>query len=347
MPRVDCRDLEAALRDVLERAGMARPHAEAVAGIMLYADMIGHATHGLAMLPVYLDRIAAGLIRSEGEIEAVSETPASFAWRCDRMPGAWVMRQAVDKALEMSRRQPVVTATVANCTHIGALAAYLEAPAREGRLTMLMVTDPGVASVAPFGGAEPVLTSDPIACGIPTGGDPILIDQCTSLVSNGQVKAFGDAPLPGDWLVDNRGRPTNDPAVLKTDPPGTIMPLGGADFGYKGYGFMLMCEAFALCLSGHGRSVPQTRGAQGVFLQMIDPAFFSGADSFLDETTHLAQACRNARPADGGPGVRLPGERALSRKRAAEANGIEISDTLWTTARARADALGANWPEPS
>lgn len=345
MPKIRVDHLTPAVSDLLVAGGMNGAHAKAAADVLIYADMIGHQTHGLAMLPVYLDRIAAGLIRSEGEIEVLAETAASFAWRCDRLPGAWVMGRALERALELSRQHPVVTATVANCTHIGALAAYLEGPARQGRLVLLMATDPGVASVAPFGGADAVLTSDPIACGIPTGGDPILIDQCTSLVSNGQVRVFGEEPLPGDWLLDNAGRPANDPAVLGAEPPGTIMPLGGADFGYKGYGFMLMCEAFALCLSGHGRSVPQTRGAQGVFLQLIDPEFFAGAAGFLRETSHLARACKESRPAAGSPGVRLPGERALGRKRDALENGVEIDDGVWRTAAERAATLNVAWPE--
>lgn len=331
MPRIPVAEARDLARNLLTAAGLPGPQAEAMCDVMIEAELMGHRTHGLSMLPIYLDRIEAGLIRSDGEIETLHETASTFAWRTERLPGAWVMHKAMARLEEMARTQPVVTATIANCTHIGALQVYLDGPARRGLLGMMMVTDPGVASVAPFGGADAVLTSNPIACGIPTGGDPILIDQCTSLVSNAQAQSIpaGQTELPGDWLMDNQGRPSRDPAVLKTDPPGTIMPLGGAEFGYKGFGFMLMCEAFALALSGHGRRTPQIRGAQGVFIQLIDPAGFAGRRVFEAETGFVAGQCRASRPASGSPGVRLPGDRASRLKREQMAEGLELQTDLW------------------
>ncbi|WP_370637186.1 Ldh family oxidoreductase [Phyllobacterium chamaecytisi] len=172
--------------------------------------------------------------------------------------------------------------------------------ARRGYLTLMMVTDPGVASVAPFGGCDPMLASNPVAAGIPTLGNPILIDQHTSLVSNAQVRSADKSkPRPGNWIVAKKGWPTNDPAALPEGPPGTIMPLGGEDFGYKGFGFGIMVEAFALALSGHGRFTPKQRGAQGVFLQFIDPSSFSGRGAFLQETTDFVRWCKESRVAEG------------------------------------------------
>lgn len=315
-------------------------------GDLISADLMGHRTHGLGMLPTYLDRIAAGLIRHEGNIETLNESDATFAWHTDRLPGAWVMKRAMAKLKDMAGRHPVVTATVSNCTHIGSLQVYLEEPARNGYLALMMVTDPGVASVAPFGGADPVLTTNPIACGIPTGCDPILIDQCTSLVSNAQAQSIpeGQTELPGDWLFDNKGHPSRDPSVLKTDPPGTIMPLGGADFGYKGMGFMLMVEAFALALSGHARSSPKTRGAQGIFIQLIDSSSFSGRGTFETEMKHVVDACRASRPAEGSSGVRLPGERALRLWREQTQTGLDVDTAHLDAIRAACQRNGFNVP---
>ena len=199
-------------------------------------------------------------------------------------------------------------------------------------MALMAVTDPGVVSVAPFGGMAPVLTTNPIAACIPSRGDPILVDQSTSLVSNAAVGAYAAANqrLPGRWLVDNQGRPSDDPHALGTTPPGTIMPLGGQDYGYKGFGFGLMVEALALALSGYGRNsaTPRVRGAQGVYMQLIDPSKLGGLDQFLDEITALIARCKASPPAQGFDGVRLPGERALSLKRTQLRDGLEIDEGI-------------------
>jgi L-lactate dehydrogenase len=326
---------------LLVASGLREDFANDMSHIMIESDLMGHRTHGLAMLPTYLERLPKDLIRKDGDITIVRETASTLNWQAHRLPGAYVVRRAMRALYDRVSDEPVVTASIANCSHIGSLQAYLEEPARRGYLGLMMVTDPGVASVAPFGGRDPVLTSNPIAAAIPTHGDPILIDQCTSLVSNAQVQsADRSKPLPGRWVVDNQGRPTDDPQALTADPPGTIMPLGGEDFGYKGFGFGIMVEAFALALSGHGRSTPKQRGAQGVFLQLIDPDAFSGTDAFLAETTHFVRRCKASRPADATRGIRLPGERAMSEKRRQLHSGLEIADDLFERLAALAISHG-------
>lgn len=322
--------------DLLVAAGLLREHADAVAGILVESDLLGHRTHGLAMLPVYLDRLADGRIATRGEIETVDDSGATFAWRVKRLAGAWVMQRAIDLALSRVETHPVVTATVANCSHIGCLQAYLEPIGRRGLLALLMVTDPGVISVAPFGGVEPVLTSNPIAVCIPTNTDPILIDQSTSVVSNQAVAQHRGERLPGQWILNAQGRASDDPADVAT---GTLMPLGGEEFGFKGFGFGLMVEAFALALSGHSRNLTQERGGQGVFLQLIDPRAFAGRDAFLAATTDLVQKCKASRPAPGR-GVRMPGERALRDKAAHLAAGIPIEDAVVSSLNKWAEKLG-------
>jgi LDH2 family malate/lactate/ureidoglycolate dehydrogenase len=332
--RLDAADARAKSAALLRAAGLDTGKAEAVARRLVEADLLGHRTHGLQQLPIYLERLGDGRITSTGEIEVLSDSGANFSWTASRLPGAWVMERLVSQAIERSVEHPVVTATLSNCSHIGALLAYLEDIARHQLMALVMVTDPGVVSMAPPGGVDAVITSNPIAACIPTQGEPILIDQSTTLVSNGAVAqhaALGRL-MPGNWVVDNQGRASNDPQVMNATPPGTLMPLGGEDFGYKGFAFGLLVEAFALALSGFGRDRPRVRGAQGVFLQLIDPARFGlGRDGFLAATTALVQQCKNSRPAMNSNGVRLPGERALRSKTAQLAGGIVYPRTTLET----------------
>jgi LDH2 family malate/lactate/ureidoglycolate dehydrogenase len=168
-----------------------------------------------------------------------------------------------------------------------------------------------------------VLTPDPIAVGIPTDGDPILIDISASITTNGMVSRMRreGKHFPGPWALDAAGRPTDDTEVLFADPPGTLLPVGGTDHGHKGYGLALLVEALTQGLSGFGRAEKPTQWGASVFVQAIDPAAFGGAVEFRRETGWLATACRSALPAPGVDSVRLPGQRGLDRKRRALAEG--------------------------
>jgi L-lactate dehydrogenase len=212
----------------------------------------------------------------------------------------------------------------------------------------MAVTSPAIRSVAPFGGVEPVLTTNPLASGIPTHGDPILVDQSTSLTSNASVAEYGKAGqrLPGKWLLDAQGQLSDDPAVLNASPAGTILPLGGADHGYKGFGFGLIAEALSLALSGTGRhmEVPRVRGSQGVYFQLIDCEALGGREQFLDEMTALAQSCRASPPAAGHERVRLPGDRALEQWREQQREGLVVDDAVASSLHSWAMALGVPAP---
>ncbi len=335
----------AARRDasaLLQAAGLAGEVASCVAAKLVESDLLGHATHGLANLPMYLERVQSGAIATDGDIGIVSDTGATFAWQANRLAGAWVLERAVQQALERGAQHPVVTVTIANCSHVGSLQTYLESIAHESRLALLMVSDPSFASVAPFGGVDAAITTNPFAAGIPTRGDPILIDQCTSVASNSFIMqcAAAGKTLPGAWLIDACGRPTDDPRALLAQPGATISPLGGAEFGYKGFAFGLVVEAFALALSGYGRRNAPTRGGQGVFLQIIDPAAFAGRDAFLDETTELVRRCKSSQLAPGHSEIRLPGERALREKARQLNEGLTLSAALITTLLRWAAQLG-------
>lgn len=329
---------------LLEAAGLDGDKAAAIVRRLVESELLGHRTHGLAWLPTYLQRLGDGTIAKSGEIEIVSDQPTAFAWRAGRLPGAWVMERAVEELLR--RDGPVLAATIANCSHIGALQTYLSAFTERGRLVQIAATDPSIRSVAPFGGIDPVLTTNPLAMGIPTKGEPILIDQCTSVVSNAAVRpyAVSGQRLPGTWLLDEEGNETDDPAAIAPGRAGTILPVGGTTFGYKGFGFGLMVEALSLALSGYGRhSKPETFG-QSVFVLSLDPAFFGGLDDFLAETTELADSVHASRPRPGVKAVRLPGEQAQARRREQLEGGLALDPAILRAIRPWGERLGRPLP---
>jgi LDH2 family malate/lactate/ureidoglycolate dehydrogenase len=220
----------------------------------------------------------------------------------------------------------VVTVVIRNGHHIGCLAAFLQRATDRGLMITIASSDPAVATVAPFGGRKAVYTPDPLAVGIPTDGDPILIDISASITTNGmagRLRREGKR-FPDLWALDATGQPTDDPSALFTDPPGTLLPIGGAEYGHKGFGLGLMVEALTQGLSGFGRAQRPTQWGGSVFIQVLDPEAFGGLDAFRRETGWLASACRDTPPVPGVDAVRLPGERGLAHKRRALAEGVAL-----------------------
>ena len=332
---------------LLENAGVDREKARPMTARMLDGDLLGHRTHGLWFLSAYLERLRGEHIKGTGELGIVLDEPTAVAWQGNRLPGAWVMEKATALILQRIRDHAIVTVTIADCSHIGCLQSYLLPFTEQGLLVVLNATNPGVASVAAPGGSRPVITSNPMAMGIPSHGQPILIDQSTSVASNALFQSFASRGerLPGQWVIDADGVPSDDPRVLSGDPPGTIQPLGQSDFGYKGFGFGLMCEALSLALPGYGRRRQPDRFGQGVFLQVIDPARFSEESAFLDEMDYLIESVRSDSGA-GGSVPRLPGQRALALRSEQLEHGIVLPQEVLDRIAPWAEEAGIKMPVP-
>jgi LDH2 family malate/lactate/ureidoglycolate dehydrogenase len=184
--------------------------------------------------------------------------------------------------------------------------------------------------------------------GIPTDGDPILIDISASITTNGMASRLRreGKRFPGKWALDAAGNATDDPNALFTNPPGTLLPMGGVDHGHKGYGLALMVEALTQGLSGFGRADEQSGWGASVFIQVIDPGAFGGSDVFKKETGHLADACRACPPAPGVDAVRVPGQRGLERRRRALAEGIALYPAIMPALESFATKFGVTPPRP-
>jgi LDH2 family malate/lactate/ureidoglycolate dehydrogenase len=238
------------------------------------------------------------------------------------------VKQAIAEARSRILAHPVVTIVIGRGHHIGCLQAYLKPVTDAGLIILLMCSDPAAAGVAPHGGIASRITPNPLAAGFPTGGDPILIDISSSTSTNAMNKrraATGER-LPGRWLIDADGNPTDDPRVLRGDRPGTMLPLGGLELGHKGFSMALIVETLTSALSGHGRSEHPKPWTASIFLQLIDPDAFGGREAFTREMQHLVELCHTTPVAPGNPPVRLPGEGALGRRKRQIREGIALHE---------------------
>lgn len=315
---------------LLVMAGASPDIAQTVAQVLVEGDLLGHDTHGLQLLAPYLSEIEKGTMTLDGEPLVVAERDAIATWDGRRLPGPWLVRRAIDWARPRTQMHGTATVVIRRSHHIACLAAYLEQVARDGLVILLMCSDPATASVAPFGGTQAVFTPNPMAFGIPTSDDPIMVDISASVTTNGMSNRLRGAGQQGAgaWWLDGLGQPTNDPGVLFAQPPGTILPLGGLDAGHKGYGLALMVEALTGGLAGHGRADVAEGWGATVYLQLYDPEAFAGIGAFAWQTDWIVKACHDSMPRQAGQPVRVPGERGLARKEQQLASGVVLQPAI-------------------
>src|SRR4051794_38976976 len=183
-PRVDAAALVAFASDMLPSVGMDRPKAEAVADILVEGDLLGHTTHGLQLLPLYLAEIETRQMAVSGGPQVVADRPAAVTWDGMRLPGPWLTLEAI--ALACTRAHSLGTCTVViRCSHhIACLAPYLKRVTDQGLMILLTCSDPSGTAVAPHGGYRGTLTPNPLAAAWPTAGDPVMLDVCQSITTN-------------------------------------------------------------------------------------------------------------------------------------------------------------------
>jgi len=333
---------------LLARAGLRDDMARDVAMVLVDGDLLGHTTHGLALLAPYLADIDQGGMAKAGEPQVTSARPAVETWDGQRLPGPWLTLRALDAAAKMAQTYGTGTIVIKRSHHIACLAAYLKRITDRKLMALLACSDPTVKSVAPFGGVSPVFTPNPLAAGIPTSGDPILLDISASYTTNGltgRLYQAGEA-LAHPFIQDANGTPTRDPAVLFTEHKGTLLPLGGLEAGHKGFALALLIEAMTASLAAYGRADPPEGWGATVFVQVLDPAAFGGSDGFVREIDWLAAACRSATPRPGGPPVRLPGEGGLQRYRDQQARGVALYTAIMPSLVPWSEKLGVPSPKP-
>lgn len=345
-PRHPAPELIAFATALLQRAGLEPEKASTVADTLVTGDLLGHTTHGLALLPAYLGEIERGSMRKSGEPQVIADAPAAVTWDALRLPGPWVTTRALDLACERAQRNGACTVVIRRSHHIACLAAYLLRAAERGFMIVLTCSDPNVCSVAPFGGRTPVFTPNPLAAAWPTAGDPVIIDVSMSITTNALTNRLHQEkkPFPAAWAIDAAGNPTNDPGVLHAQPVGTLLPIGGVDHGHKGYALALLVEALTGALAGHGRADAKEGWGATVCVQVFDPARFSGAEAFRRQTEHVAQTCRATPPRPGFERVRLPGETGLQKRREQLERGVALYPRILPALTPWAQKLGVAMP---
>ncbi len=340
--------LEELIVSLFEKSGMPNDKAIVVASTLIEGEMLGRDTHGLALVAPYLAEIEKGGMTLAGDPEVVSDFGACLTWNGRKLPGPWLISRGFDEAMERARRLGLGAVAIQRSHHTASLGSYLRRVADQGFLGLITLTDPGFSSVAPFGGTRPVLTSNPIAFGAPSKGEPIIVDISTSLVTNAMVARTRQQGkrFPEPWLLDAEGIPTDDPAVIFADPPGTVLPIGGLQAGHKGYGIGMMVELLTGCLSGHGRAEPKDGWSASVLIMAIEPRAFGPVEAYEKQVSALVEACLGSPAREDFDRVRLPGQASAERRRDCERDGIPIGPGLLAGWQPWCEKLGLQLPDP-
>lgn len=334
---------------MLAAGGASADEARIVARSLVDANLRGYDSHGVMRIPYYVQAIKDGEVVPGEELTVLDEGPSRVVadgnWGFGQVQAVRLLKLLAGKAHASGQ----AIGTMTHSGHIGRLGEYCELAAAEGLVSLLMVNSHGAAvRVAPPGGKAPRLSTNPLAIGVPFEGGPLVLDFSTSATAEGKVRVLKIAgkQCPEGWLLDCEGRPTTDPASLYADPPGSILPMGGAQ-AYKGFGLAMMIDIFSGALSGGlvAREKAITPKGNCVFMMTLDPERFGGAEHFHREVAGLTDFVRGCPRVEGCDEVLLPGdpERRVMKRRLAE--GVPLDDGNWAELVKLAARLNVPLPE--
>ena len=326
MPVVESGALGEFIVRMFQAVGTPEHDARELAAHLIDSNLTGHDSHGVIRAPQYLGQIETGLIVPGASSEVVRETETTTLLRGNWNYGQVVGREAMDIAIAKARASGIGITVAWEISHTGRMGTYGEQAAREGMLAIATVQGQG-RIVAPFGGAEGRLSTNPIVVAAPTPDpeQPFVLDMATSVAAGGKVKVADAASteLPPDWALDAQGRPTRDPSAIEAG--GAILPLGGPA-GHKGFGLSLAVTALG-ALAPQG-ALGTHRGSSTVMLA-VDLERFREPSEYTEVFGAFLDYVRETPRQPGVEEIVVPGELERRSRDRRRRDGIELDDGTW------------------
>ena len=319
---------------LLRAAGAPDEHAGTVARHLADANLAGHDSHGFIRIPQYLRQIKEGSIDPKAEPQVVREGPGTGQVDGNSTFGQVVATFATHLAMKKARQVGISLVNMFNHAHTGRIGAYPEMVAREGMAAIMFTGFVGGKTgnnVAPFGGRERRLGTNPVSMSFPNSTEaPVLLDFATSMAAEGKLRVYrakGEL-LPDEWVLTKEGVPSRDPNDYYDG--GSILPLGGVHGGHKGYALSFMVALFGAAMAGIKRpDVDLESQISGSSIIVVD----LGAVAPLDEVLALAKSAvgyvKDTPSVEGSGGVFYPGEIEANSRRQRQAQGVYIEQATW------------------
>jgi L-2-hydroxycarboxylate dehydrogenase (NAD+) len=322
MTTVDADAVRAAVTAVLRRHGATADDAAMQADHLVEGDLRGHPSHGIRRLPVLVERLRAGVATSGIDPRMTWRTDAALVVEAGGALGPVVAHRTLDLLLERAATTGVAVASIRGAGHLGMLAPYLERIVAAGSAGVILSTSE--ALVHPWGGTSAMVGTNPLGIGVPSDGEPVILDMSTAATPIGRIHDYAERgePIPLGWAIDAAGQPTTD-AVAAAQ--GSVSPFGGP----KGYALGLALEALVGVLAGSafGHDVrgtlddhPSTKGDVIMVFSLEalgSRGSLAGLSAYLDDVRA------------SGPEVAIPGERARRDRAARAGTGIPLDAAVW------------------
>ena len=342
------KNLVAAIEAIVLAGGSEPREARLVAENLVTANLLGHDSHGIGMIPRYVDALLEGGLAANQHPKATLDAGAMLALDGCKGYGQTIGHESMQMAIERAQRYGSCIMVLANSHHLGRIGHWAEMAVAQGLVSIHFVNVISHARVAPYAGRDARFGTNPVCIGIPIPGEkPFLLDMATAAVAQGKMRVAHnkrEKVAPG-LLIDDKGLPTDDPRFAVVPPLGAILAFGG----HKGYGLAVACELLGGALTGGGTwhydESKKQRVLNGMLTIVIDAARLGTAGAFQSETRQFVEWLRKGRPAPGADRVRLAGEPERETRAKREREGISVDDNTWKEILAAAAKVKLDPPQ--
>jgi len=335
--------LRAAVCELLAGFGSAPREIELVADNLLQANLTGHDSHGIGMLPRYTNAFLEGGLRPNSQVQTKLDAGGLLALDGQAGFGQVIGREAMLLGIERAQRLGSCIVALGNAHHLCRIGAWAEMAVEHGLVSVHFVNVISRPIVAPWGGRDARFGTNPFAVGIPVPGRaPVILDMATSVIAQGKTRVAhnkGEALAPGQ-LLDHRGEPTTDPRYGVVEPYGALRTFGE----HKGFGLALVCELLGGALAGgmavHEGGSGKQRVLNGMLTILFDPARLGAESVYGPEMQAFLDWVRASPPMAGTERVKVAGEPERETRAKRTAEGIPVDATTWEELRNAARKLG-------
>jgi LDH2 family malate/lactate/ureidoglycolate dehydrogenase len=340
---IDPQDLKILVANLLEKVGVPRDQGDMVAEVMVSADLRGVESHGVRWLDIYLKRIQAGSVKPVTDLKVIQEKAAMLLLDAQGGLGQVAFTKAIEKGIAKAKTAGVCAVGIRNTNHCGCLGFYTELATKSNMAAIVMTN--GTPLMAPWGGMTLSIGTNPISFGVPTNGEPVILDMATSASARGKVflAAQKGYPLPAGIALNKDGEPTTDP---KEALEGILLPVGGP----KGYGLSLIIDILAGIMTGSnfGQGIKSLYGdvatAQNIghFAVLVNIEDFMAIDDFFAGMQKSRSQVKGSKLAKGFSEIFLPGEIEANTRKQRLGKGAVLPVSTWSVLEEWAKKFGVN-----
>ena len=332
MPLYKKEILTKVVQAIVAAGGSDAREAKIVAENLVAANLTGHDSHGVGMIPRYVDSLLEGGLVVNQHPKAVFDGGAMLSLDGQKGYGQVIGLEAMEFGIARAKQHGMCVMGLGRSHHLCRIGAWAEQAVAAGLVSLHFTNVISRSIVAPHGGADARFGTNPMTVGIPIPNEPpFILDMATSVVAQGKIRVAHNKreKVSPDWLIDNDGNPTPDPRFGVIEPFGALRTFGL----HKGYGLAIVCELLGGALTGGGTSHSDDRSKKrawnGMLTILIDPKRLGTGDVFATETTEFLKSLRKSPVAPGFDKVRIAGEPERETRAKRERDGISVDDITW------------------